>query len=72
MSTWHGYQITDQLRPNRPAVTLGVGPIPKRRGVALYIATGATLRPVAYFRSDREARKVLKLLDLIVKGEPRG
>lgn len=52
---WHGWRVGD--------VTYNVGHYPTRKGVVLYRSRGIESEPVAYFRSEEQARDFLGWLD---------
>jgi len=55
IADWHGWGL--------PTYALHIGPLPKRKGPCLYVVVGVTTWPLAYFRSERDARLALSLID---------
>jgi hypothetical protein len=54
---WHGWRVMD--------TNLHVGALPGRKQIVLYtmINGGTTIRPLAYFKTEDDARTALDLLD---------
>lgn len=54
---WHGWRVAD--------ASLHVGPLPGRKSTVLYamVNGGTTIRPLAYFKTEDDARTVLDFLD---------
>jgi hypothetical protein len=61
---WHGWS-----RPSG-GVTLHVGPVPTRKSIALYSIVGSVMYVHAYFRSEKEARRALSVIEFITGGDP--
>lgn len=62
MSDWHGWAITDG------GAELHIGTHPYRKSVALMAhIPGYGLEALGYFRSERDARLALGLLDALVE-----
>lgn len=51
----------------RDSVEFGVTKLPNRKSKCLYLARGAQLEPVAYFRSDEDAERFNRALECILK-----
>ena len=69
---WHGWSKQYPASPDgsqRAKVTLHIGPMRGRKGIALYVVYGTFGEPLAYFRSEEAARKALAILDHIMQGE---
>lgn len=62
MATWHGWRLDN-------GKTLGIGPLPGRKGVAIYYEFGQEFIPLGYFRSEEAAQQALKLLDEIANAK---
>lgn len=72
-SSWHGWSLS-----THPEEHLHIGTLPGRKRIAIYVHhripwtdekgvthTGATIRPVAYFKTPEDAKKVMDLIDLL-------
>lgn len=57
--SWHGWRVRD--------TNLHVGPLPGRKQIVLYamVNGGTTIRPLAYFRTEDDARTALNALDTL-------
>jgi hypothetical protein len=57
MNDWHGWSFSNS--------NLYIGELPGRKQVVLYtmVDDGSTIRPLAYFRSQEDARIALDCLD---------
>ena len=59
---WHAWRCTQKR-------ALGIGPVPGRKSLALYVQRGSTKEPVAYFTSDEAASEALELLGDLAWGQ---
>ncbi len=46
---------------------IGIMSMPSRKNKALYVKQGCVIRPLAYFRSDNDAREAEELLDILAR-----
>ena len=53
----------------RDGVSVSIGLVPRRKGVALYTGTGAVSRVHGYFSSEEEAAEAIRMLDFVITGE---
>ena len=69
---WHGWAkaYTSPAVPGgeRAKVALHIGPMPGRKGIALYVIDGNVGDPLAYFRNEAAAIRALAMLDSILLG----
>lgn len=67
MTQWHGWKLIYKSFENpKVANTNGsvhVGPLPNRKGIALYREQDGILRALAYFVSEQAAQEALAFFD---------
>lgn len=60
--SWHGW--------SRGSTALHIGHVPTRKSLTLYSMVGSVMYVHAYFRSEKEARRAMSVLDLITDSDP--
>jgi hypothetical protein len=61
---WHGWGSKDG------DLKLYIGPVPLRKAIAIHSLDGGVMDVHAYFRSERDARVVMAILDHFILKEP--
>ena len=66
---WHGWSREPDNGTGRKGAVLHIGPVPTRKSIALYSIVGSVMYVHAYFRSEKEARRALSVIEFITGGD---
>lgn len=59
---WHGWSVGGKA--------IHVGPLPRRKSICLYTVIGNTISPLAYFKTEDDAKALLDILDGMALAAP--
>ena len=69
---WHGYRVLTKWHPTGKTIntnpSLHIGPLPGRKGIALYLESLPEIEILAYFKSEDAAGKALAFMDTMMGG----